>query len=41
VCRLWPGITPWNVWELPYDVWIDFAYGADEWLRAQKEVTSK
>lgn len=24
VCHYWPGITPLNVWELPYDMWLIF-----------------
>jgi hypothetical protein len=39
VCHVWPGITPWNVWELPYDVWVDFAHAADEWIKERTKET--
>lgn len=37
VCHLWPGITPWNVWNLRVDEWLMFANAADEYNRQMKE----
>ena len=39
VSHVWPGVTPLNVWDLPYDMWLQFANGADEWSRQQKEAS--
>jgi hypothetical protein len=22
IAQIWPGITPLNVWDLPYDAWL-------------------
>lgn len=24
ISQVWPGITPFNVWDLPYDMWLLF-----------------
>ena len=32
VAHVWPGITPLNVWDLPYDMWCIFAQAADQWI---------
>jgi hypothetical protein len=37
VCHVWPGITPLNVWDLTFEVWLMFAHAADEWVEARKE----
>jgi len=29
VCEIWPGITPWNIWDLAWCDWILFAAAAD------------
>jgi len=39
VCHLWPGITPLNVWNLQYPVWLMFAAQADAWAKEQKEAS--
>lgn len=39
VCHLWPGITPFNVWNLRYGVWLMFADAADDWSKQQKEAS--
>lgn len=41
VSHVWPGITPMNVWDMPYYLWCKFAEAADEWVKArQKEADS-
>lgn len=30
VCHLWPGITPFNVWNLDIELWLTFAEAADQ-----------
>ena len=37
MCHLWPGITPFNVFALPYDVWVGFAKAADDYNKNAKE----
>lgn len=37
VCHVWPGITPFNVWDLSLVVWESFAAAADEWVKNRKE----
>jgi hypothetical protein len=37
VCHVWPGITPFNVFQLPYDMWVGFAKAADDYEREMKE----
>lgn len=39
MCHLWPGLTPFNVWDLRYDVWLMFAAQADAWTKEQKEAS--
>jgi len=34
---VWPGITPFNVWDLPLDMWLMFAQAADQWNEQRKE----
>lgn len=29
ICEVWPSISPWNVWDLPYGMWLGFAESAD------------
>lgn len=31
VCRVWPGLTPFNVWDLTISGWLVFAAAADKW----------
>ena len=31
VCHVWPGITPWNIWDLRVEDWLRFAKAADDW----------
>ena len=31
VCHVWPGLTPFSVWHLPFHVWHRFALAADAW----------
>jgi len=37
VSHVWPGITPFNVWDLPMGVWLRYARAADEWVESRKE----
>ena len=39
VCHLWPGITPFNVFGLPYSMWVSFAEAADEYQKSMKEAS--
>lgn len=39
VCHLWPGITPFNVWDLPLGLWLRFADGADDWIKAREKAS--
>lgn len=36
VSHVWPGITPWNVWELSWGDWLLYANAADEWVKARE-----
>lgn len=38
VCHIWPGITPWNVWDLQWRDWVRFAEHADSWDRRDQAV---
>ena len=29
ISQIWPGITPFNVWDLPYDMWLLFTRKLD------------
>ena len=31
VSHVWPGITPFNVWDLTLRLWMRFAHAADRW----------
>lgn len=33
VCHVWPGITPFNVMQLPLRQWLMFARAADQWTK--------
>lgn len=35
VSHVWPGITPWTVWDLPWHMWESYARAADAWLEAR------
>ena len=35
--HVWPGVTPWSVWDLAWSDWLMFARGADEWVKARTE----
>lgn len=37
VCHLWPGVTPFNVWDLPYGIWRGFAKATDEYVDAMRK----
>lgn len=30
VSRIWPGITPFNVWDMPYDMWLMYVAAVKE-----------
>jgi hypothetical protein len=32
---MWPGITPWSVWDLSWGDWLVFANAADEWAKSR------
>jgi len=38
VCHVWPGITPFNVWDLPLRQWLMFAHAADQWTKDREGV---
>ncbi len=40
VCHVWPGLTPFNVWDLPYDTWVSFAHAADDWIEQRRKGAS-
>lgn len=31
IAHVWPGITPLNVWEMRYDMWLHFVANAKAW----------
>lgn len=31
LCHLWPGITPWSIWDLTLEEWRGFRSVADQW----------
>jgi len=35
--RVWPGITPWNVWQVTYSQWRAFADSVDTMRAAQTQ----
>ena len=37
LCRMYPSISPWNVWDLPFYMWGPFRDSADDY-RAQLEL---
>lgn len=37
VCHVWPGITPFTIWDLPVADWLMFAAAADQWVADRKE----
>ena len=37
MAHVWPGITPMNVWDMPYNLWCLFAEAADEWVKARQK----
>ncbi|WP_181036363.1 hypothetical protein [Arthrobacter sp. B1805] len=38
IAHVWPGITPLNVWEMRYDMWLLFVRNARVW---EEERTKK
>lgn len=36
LCSLWDQIDPWNVWDLPYSVWLMFREATDAYVEQQK-----
>ena len=34
--HLFPGITPWNVWDLPYWLWVQYAEVVDQRVTEQQ-----
>jgi hypothetical protein len=41
ICHHWPGITPWNVWDLDVSEWLLFAMQADVELKAIREANNR
>lgn len=41
VSHVWPGITPINVWDMRYDLWVGFASAADDWIKENKKANGK
>ncbi|WP_281269632.1 hypothetical protein [Arthrobacter silvisoli] len=39
--HVWPGITPLNVYDLTYTMWIKFVLNAQAWEKAQAEARQK
>lgn len=37
ISHLWPGITPWTVWDLPYGLWRGYAASHDAYVQQQRE----
>ncbi len=37
ICHYWPGITPWNVWDLRWSDWLMFAHVCDAWTERRRE----
>jgi hypothetical protein len=35
--RVWPSITPWNVWDLRLGEWRAYAHSVDEYIKSMKE----
>ena len=40
LCRLYPSISPWNVWDLPIYMWAGFAQSADDYLEQLRKEQS-
>lgn len=36
LCHVWPGITPFNVWDLTWGDWLQFAHATDEYVKAKE-----
>lgn len=41
MAHVWPGITPLNVWEMPYDMWLLFVANAKAWEEERKKERSR
>ena len=39
--HVWPGITPLNVWDLGYTMWVKFVIQAEAWEKAQAEAAKR
>lgn len=37
ISHVWPGITPWSVWDLAWCDWLMYARASDEWVKARTE----
>lgn len=35
-----PSISPWNVWDLPWSLWLAYAAMADAWTAEQRKAAS-
>jgi hypothetical protein len=40
VSHVWPGITPFNVWDLRVDVWLMYAAAADDYNQKMREASN-
>lgn len=38
VCHVWPGITPFNVMQMPLRQWLMFSRAADQWAKDREGV---
>ena len=36
-----PSISPWNVWDLPWSLWLAYAAMADAWTEEQRKAASR
>jgi hypothetical protein len=36
--HLYPSISPWNIWDLPYGVWLAYAMAIDSYRTAQASI---
>lgn len=41
VAHVWPGVTPINVWDMRYDLWVGFAEAAEKWAKEHAKQNRK
>lgn len=35
--QMFPQLDPWNIWDLPVDLWESFATMCDQWVAEQQK----